>query len=74
MHDIKGVACGNVYRICVGRPTVGRRGVGGRRSEIKYKEDILYTKRMSKVLPTCLTVLITNCISSSSEALDCRES
>ena len=47
---------------------------GGRRSEIKYKEDILYTKRMSKVLPTCLTVLITNCISSSSEALDCRES
>ena len=26
---------------------------GGRRSEIKYKEDILYTKRMSKVLPTC---------------------
>ena len=73
MRDIKGVACGNVYRICVGRPTVGRRG-GGRRSEIKYKEDILYTKRMSKVLPTCLTVLITNCISSSSEALDCRES
>ena len=77
MRDIKGVACGNVYRICVGRPTVGRRGVGGRRSEIKYKEDILYTKRMSKVffiLPTCLMVLITNCISSSSEALDCRES
>ena len=49
-------------------------GPGGRRSEIKYKEDILYTKRMSKVLPTCLMVLITNCISSSSEALDCRES
>ena len=50
MHDIKGVACGNVYRICVGRPTVGRRG--GRRSKIKSKEDILYTKRMSKVLFT----------------------
>ena len=47
---------------------------GGRRSKIKSKEDILYTKRMSKVLPTCLTVLITNCNSSSSEGLDCRES
>ena len=54
----------------------GGRG-GGRRSRIKSKEDILYTKRMSKVffiLPTCLMVLITNCISTSSEALDCRES
>ena len=27
-------------------------GGGGRRSEIKYKEDILYTKRMPKVFFT----------------------
>ena len=53
---------------------LGEGGGDGQRSRIKSKEHILYTKRMSKVLPTCLMVLITNCISSSSEALDCRES